>query len=106
MYMQDNTCMYPLSLSLSLSPHTLSAITDQLAEKYHLPIKSAFNNARGFYLQLYTGETASRRGKGRQKSRPAAVGMTAEQLPKEFIKISRHRTMLSFTTMDLIKLNS
>ena len=91
-----------LTLPLSLSP----VITDQLADKYNLPLKSGFNNTRGFYLQLFTGNTAVRKGKGRGQRKDSAVGMTADQLPAEFIKVARLKNTLSFTTMDLIKLNS
>ena len=92
----------PSLLPLPLSP----VITDQLADKYNLPLKSGFNNTRGFYLQLFTGNTAVRKGKGRGQRKDSAVGMTADQLPAEFIKVARLKNTLSFTTMDLIKLNS
>jgi hypothetical protein len=86
-------------------------MTEQLAERFHLPIKSAYNTARGFYLQMYTGEIGPRKGKGRKGQRTSsagtsAVGMTAEQLPLEFIKVARHRNTLHFTTLDLLRLNS
>ena len=86
-------------------------MTDQLAEKFHLPIKSAYNTGRGFYLQMYTGEFTTRKGRGRRGHRSssdtsAAVGMTAEQLPSEFIKVSKRQNTLSFTTLDLLRLNS
>ena len=80
-------------------------ITDQLSEKFHLPLRSAYNNTRGFYLQLYTGEVSGRKGKGRQHQKASASGMTAEQLPSEFIKVTRQRNTLSFTTIDLLRLN-
>ena len=85
-------------------------MTDQLAKKFHLPIKSAYNTTRGFYLQMYTGEVGPRKGRGRRgqkaSSARSAVGITAKQLPSEFIKVTRHRNTLSFTTLDLIRLNS
>ena len=87
-----------------------TVMTDQLAEKFNLPIKSAYNTARGFYLQMYTGEVGPRKGKGRRGQRSStgtkAVGITAEQLPSEFIKVARHRNTLHFTTLDLLRLNS
>ena len=87
---------------------SLTVMTEQLAEKFHLPIKSAYNTGRGFYLQLYTGETSGRKGRGRkgQGSTSVAGGMTANQLPSEFIKVTRHRNYLHFTSLDLVRLNS
>ena len=83
-------------------------MTEQLADKFHLPIRSAYNTSRGFYLQLYTGEISTKKGRGRrgQRASAAAVGMTAEQLPSEFIKVTRLRNNLNFTTLDLLRLNS
>ena len=102
---------YVLTQRCLLHTHThattpyLAAITGQLTNRYNLPLKSAYNNTRGFYLQLYTGEMSGRKGKGHQGHKSSAVGMTANQLPSDFVRVTRQRNTLSFTTFDLLKLN-
>ena len=53
-----------------------AVMTDQLAEKSHLPIKSAHNTTRGFYLQMYTGEVGPRKGRGHRGQRASLAGST------------------------------
>ncbi len=85
-----------------------------MAEKYSLPVKSAFSAGRGFHLQLYTGHssTLGDRGvapaDGEGSNVPCSKGTPTrlEDLPREFIKVTKQRSTLSFTTVDFIKLNS
>lgn len=84
------------------------ALTKQLTDKYDLPVKSAFGASRGFYLQLYCGgsvvsvDSETPAPTGPQASRT----LNAEDLPREFLKVTKNRNTFSFTTLDLIKLNS
>ncbi|XP_070186875.1 mutS protein homolog 4-like [Littorina saxatilis] len=68
----------------------LSDMIKQLGKQYNLPLKSAFSTVRGFYIQLYCG------GKN-------SVG--AKDLPPVFIKVTKYKNTLNFTTADLIRLN-
>ena len=36
-------------------------MVQQLSEKHSFPLKTSFNNSRGFYIQLYTGPGANDR---------------------------------------------
>lgn len=77
------------------------ALTKQISDKYDLSVRSAFNASRGFYLQLYTSSSDNE-----TPGPPANTISKIEQLPKEFLKVTKHRGTFSFTTLDLIKLNS
>uniref|UniRef100_G1TB80 MutS protein homolog 4 n=1 Tax=Oryctolagus cuniculus TaxID=9986 RepID=G1TB80_RABIT len=61
----------------------------QLAEKYNLPLRTSFSSARGFFIQMTVDCTA----------------LPNDQLPSEFIKISKVKNSYSFTSTDLIKMN-
>ncbi|KAI4591362.1 hypothetical protein MJG53_020371 [Ovis ammon polii x Ovis aries] len=61
----------------------------QLAEKYSLPLRTSFSSARGFFIQMTTDCTV----------------LPNDQLPSEFIKISKVKNSYSFTSADLIKMN-
>ncbi|XP_065888860.1 mutS protein homolog 4-like isoform X5 [Dysidea avara] len=69
-------------------------VVKQLAEQHNLPLKTGYNTVRGFHVQLYIGP-----GAGDVQS------ITLESLPNEFMKPSKHRNTISFTTTDMIKLN-
>jgi len=91
----------------------LSELTKQVAAKYNLPVKSAFSAGRGFHLQLYSGHSSSGgtdKGAGlgeRERAGDASCkGVSMDDLPREFIKVTKQRSTLSFTTVDFIKLNS
>ena len=71
-------------------------MVEQLSAKHGLPLKSAFNNSRGFYIQ-----TAPPSEGGGKKGGVVKGG----KLPDEFIKVARHKSTLSFTTFDLTRLN-
>ena len=64
-------------------------------------MRSAFNASRGFYLQLYASSSDNE-----APGPPVKTISKMEQLPKEFLKVTKHRGTFSFTTLDLIKLNS
>ncbi len=64
-------------------------------------MKSAFGASRGFYFQLYFGSSSADKETVRAKK-----DIRMEDLPREFIKITKQRNTYSFTTADLIKLNS
>ena len=86
------------------------ALTKQLTDKHNLPVKSAFGASRGFYLQLYCGGNIPMP----ESETPAPTGAqaagrvidSAQDLPSEFLKVTKSRNTFSFTTLDLIKLNS
>ena len=67
----------------------------QLSERYRLPLKTSYNTARGFFIQLHAGA-----GEG------GGVGHTSlESLPSEFIKLSKQKSTLSFVTADLASIH-
>lgn len=81
-----------------------------MTDRYNLPVKSAFGASRGFYLQLYCGGSVV---SSADSETPAPLGgpqttraLNAEDLPVEFLKVTKNRNTFSFTTLDLIKLNS
>ena len=59
----------------------------QLGKQYNLPVRSAFSTVRGFYIQLYCG--------GKE-------GISAKDLPPVFIKVTKFKNTLNFTTPDLV----
>nr|AAQ20790.1 MutS homolog 4 variant gamma [Mus musculus] len=61
----------------------------QLAEKYSLPLRTSFSSSRGFFIQMTTD----------------CAALSSDQLPSEFIKISKVKNSYSFTSADLIKMN-
>lgn len=67
----------------------MRGMISQLAEKYNLPLRTSFSSARGFFIQMTTDCTA----------------LPNNQLPSEFIKISKVKNSYSFTSTDLIKMN-
>ncbi|XP_021500130.2 mutS protein homolog 4 [Meriones unguiculatus] len=67
----------------------IAGMISQLAEKYSLPLRTSFSSARGFFIQMTTD----------------CAGLSAEQLPSEFIKIAKVKNSYSFTSADLIKMN-
>ncbi|XP_076454636.1 mutS protein homolog 4-like [Babylonia areolata] len=68
----------------------ITAMIRQLGQQYNLPMKSAFSTVRGFYIQLYCGGKDS---------------FSAKDLPPVFLKVTKVKNTLNFTTPDLIKLN-
>ena len=64
----------------------------QLAEQHNLPLKTGYNTIRGFHVQLYVGPGAG----------DVAQGLTLESLPREFMKPSKNRNTISFTTTDMV----
>ncbi|XP_045147672.1 mutS protein homolog 4 [Echinops telfairi] len=67
----------------------IAGMITQLAEKYNLPLRTSFSSARGFFIQMSTDCT----------------NLPSDQLPSEFIKISKMKNSYSFTSSDLIKMN-
>ncbi|XP_053538579.1 mutS protein homolog 4 isoform X2 [Ictalurus punctatus] len=67
----------------------IAGLVDQLGEKYGLPLRTSFNSARGFFIQM----------------RLEGFGLPDGQLPGEFIKVTRQKNNYSFTTLDLMKMN-
>uniref|UniRef100_A0A8B9LTZ0 MutS homolog 4 n=1 Tax=Astyanax mexicanus TaxID=7994 RepID=A0A8B9LTZ0_ASTMX len=64
----------------------IAGLVDQLGEKYGLPLRTIFSTARGFFIQLSL----------------EGVVLPEGHLPEEFIKKNNY----SFTTLDLMKMNS
>ncbi|XP_021090588.2 mutS protein homolog 4 [Mesocricetus auratus] len=67
----------------------IAGMISQLAEKYSLPLRTSFSSARGFFIQMTTD----------------CAALSRDQLPSEFIKISKVKNSYSFTSADLIKMN-
>ncbi|XP_055441414.1 mutS protein homolog 4 isoform X2 [Bubalus kerabau] len=67
----------------------IAGMITQLAEKYSLPLRTSFSSARGFFIQMTADCTV----------------LPNDQLPSEFIKISKVKNSYSFTSADLIKMN-
>ena len=63
-------------------------IVQQLAEKFNMNLKSAYNSTRGFHLQV----------NGSSKEPAPSI----ESLPGIFIKVTKFKGTLSFTTTDLV----
>ncbi|XP_055959284.1 mutS protein homolog 4 [Patella vulgata] len=68
----------------------MAELIQQLGEENGLPLKMAYSTTRGFYVQLFCGTNDQ---------------YTTHSLPAIFIKVSKFKNTLSFTTTDLIKLN-
>lgn len=66
-------------------------VVKQLAEQHNLPLKTGYNTIRGFHVQLYIGPGAG-----------DAQGLTLESLPNEFMKPSKQRNTICFTTSDMV----
>uniref|UniRef100_H2YI01 DNA mismatch repair proteins mutS family domain-containing protein n=1 Tax=Ciona savignyi TaxID=51511 RepID=H2YI01_CIOSA len=64
----------------------INQLISQQAEKHGLPLKSAYTVSRGFHIQVAT--------------------KSVQDLPEEFIKVSKTKSTYSFTTEDLIRLNN
>ncbi|XP_031756733.1 mutS protein homolog 4 isoform X1 [Xenopus tropicalis] len=67
----------------------ISGLISQLSEKYNLSLKTSFNTARGFFIQMNIDANMP----------------TTNQLPSEFVKVTRIKNSCCFTTVDLLKLN-
>ncbi|XP_023607578.1 mutS protein homolog 4 [Myotis lucifugus] len=67
----------------------IAGMISQLAEKYSLPLRTSFSSARGFFIQMTID----------------CAALPNDQLPSEFIKISKVKNSYSFTSADLIKMN-
>ncbi|XP_054304687.1 mutS protein homolog 4 isoform X3 [Pongo pygmaeus] len=67
----------------------IAGMISQLGEKYSLPLRTSFSSARGFFIQMTTD----------------CIALPSDQLPSEFIKISKVKNSYSFTSADLIKMN-
>ncbi|XP_021013742.2 mutS protein homolog 4 isoform X1 [Mus caroli] len=85
-----------ISEFLDIARRTYTEIVDdiagmiaQLAEKYSLPLRTSFSSSRGFFIQMATD----------------CAALSSDQLPSEFIKISKVKNSYSFTSADLIKMN-
>lgn len=69
----------------------VSEMQQQLSEELQLPIKSAYNSTRGFHMQICCGAKETQ--------------ISVDQLPKSFIKVSRSKNCISFTTMEMVNIN-
>lgn len=65
----------------------ISDLANQLAEEYSLPIVTSYNSTRGFFLQLNCGPKST---------------YSKESLPGIFIKVTKAKNALCFTTSDLV----
>ncbi|XP_022321107.2 mutS protein homolog 4-like isoform X2 [Crassostrea virginica] len=69
----------------------INNVANQLAEEYNLPLVTSYNSTRGFFLQLNSGPKST---------------YSKESLPGVFIKVTKAKNALCFTTTDLIRLNN
>ncbi|PVD38561.1 hypothetical protein C0Q70_01177 [Pomacea canaliculata] len=67
----------------------ITSMVTQLGIQFHLPLRTAFSTIRGFYIQLCCS--------GKET-------FHAEDLPPIFIKVTKFKTTLNFTTADLVLL--
>lgn len=65
-----------------------SDLSKQLSEKYDLPLKTGFNSSRGFYLQLQLNRDQD---------------MDTKSLPSEFIKVTKIKSTITCSTVDLVR---
>ena len=70
----------------------MTEVVKQLADQHNLPLKTGYNTIRGFHVQLYIGPGAG----------DVAQGLALEALPKAFMKPSKNRNTISFTTTDMV----
>ena len=59
----------------------------QLGEKHKLPLKTGFNATRGFFVQLTLNRDQD---------------VDLKSLPSEFLKAVKVKSVISFTTVDLV----
>ena len=79
----------------------------RLSEQYGLPVKVAFSVGRGYYFQLYIGQGHTSISDREVPTNSCThTDIKAEDLPNEFLKITKHRNTFSFTTADLMLFNS
>lgn len=71
--------------------HIHAEVVKQLGEQHNLPLKTGYNTIRGFHVQLYVGPGAGN-----------VQELTLESLPREFMKPSKNRNTISFTTTDMV----
>lgn len=76
--------------------YTHTEVVKQLAEQHNLPLKTGYNTIRGFHVQLYIGPGAG----------DVVQGLSLESLPRDFMKPSKNRNTISFTTADMVGNNS
>lgn len=62
----------------------------QLGERHNLPLKTGFNGTKGFFVQLML-------------NRDEHIDLKA--LPNEFLKATKVRSAVCFTTVDLVSMN-
>ncbi|KAJ8319978.1 hypothetical protein KUTeg_001565 [Tegillarca granosa] len=68
----------------------ISQLVSQMAEDFNLPLRTSYSSSRGFYIQLYSSNKDQ---------------YNAENLPGIFIKVTKYKNTLNFTTADMIKYN-
>ncbi|XP_059143835.1 mutS protein homolog 4-like, partial [Physella acuta] len=69
----------------------IHAIVQQLSETHKLALRTAYSSLRGFHIQM-----TAERGNSKYSS---------DSLPPVFIKVTKFKNTLSFTTMDVIQQN-
>ena len=65
-----------------------SEMIKQLGEKHKLPLKTGFNATRGFFVQLTLNRDQD---------------VDLKSLPSEFLKAVKVKSVISFTTVDLVR---
>lgn len=62
-------------------------LVKQTSDKCGLPLKTSFTSLRGFHIQLCS---------------TAKDGLTVDNLPDEFVKVTKTKNLFSFTTDELV----
>ncbi|XP_027047285.1 mutS protein homolog 4-like [Pocillopora damicornis] len=68
----------------------ITEMIKQLGERHNLPLKTGFNGTKGFFVQMTLNRDEH---------------IDLKTLPNEFLKATKVRSAVCFTTVDLIKLN-
>ena len=67
----------------------VSEYVQQLSADHQLALRTGYNSTRGFHIQLFTG------GK-------SGCDVTQDDLPAEFIKVSKFKNALNFTSVQMV----
>ena len=80
-------CLLPKKNDDKAMPTPFAEMIKQLGEKHNLSLKTGFNATRGFFVQLNLNRDQD---------------IDLKTLPSEFLKAVKARSVVSFTTVDLV----
>ena len=70
----------------------LTEYVQQLSEQHKMALRTGYNTTRGFHVQLYAGSGG----------KTGAADVNKDNLPAEFIKVTKLKSTLSFTTLQMV----